>query len=1095
MFDIMKPGRTGLSRGGSGALALGGILMLAACTGGKSGKGSEGQNTGERLTDPVITVVGPTGTYSMTPQEANDANGASPPPLMPPQTPPGVNQYIRLEVPFTVNRSSLVSPDPLLSPFSQLNGNLSIRDEAGNHLPGIVIVNGIDAFGIDRRGDVGFPSDLSASGSDLNVGPGVILYVADTGDGNLATAAAFGGSSSDTDGLPTTTDIRQMRITLNNMNGFPINGFYTVNVGTSSTPDNVNPTVLSVTRTFPSSADPMNPGTADPDTQFIVRFSEPVVPRSVGNSARFDLPPFRGNLPLLGFPGAPPSPPLPPFHITSVLNQANNQLFIPCDVNPLNSNNLATYVIRPLIALPTGASVTTTVVDASLNIDPATQLPVGAMDLSGRSHQPGVARTDTFTIGPGRNLVNAPVSPQAMYWLPNSGRGLGVVDLNGLGFNTNTPGANAGDYRRAAIVTKPWLVVSTVLVQGYNIFGARALEGFPSGGRTPNPPNVPPNNAFRYRVGLGGYTYGPGLPGKTWLDADTTNLGNPGTPIPGVNEMSSGFETMVRDSAGDVILTGRQNEEIGRIGDVVVGEFLDITIFDTLNNNFQPTNHQSFYWRQTVMESNGISDPPSPNPPPLRYWVGLEPVDVLIDQSSPTPGARLIEGEEVWAGDKLVFSAPFVSSQPSFQWLLPNQTSQTGADVLPTGWAPGGLGLGPSPQSATVQLPYTSRQQIGNYLYVTDTENKQLHALNSNTFQTIMTMDLPDPNGLAIHPNSRYLFVSNSGDDSVSVIGASPTQPDFHTEVARVPVGRSPRALCVQPDAEDVLVCNFLGNSVSVIEMGSLTVRKTIENLIAAPLDVVASPRDNAVGWVSAVYLAYIANLGANSLVAYESGPDGPQGFGCNDILGSLPTPESDIQVDFFEPRGLIFSPYRNDAGLLAGGCFVAHRDNQGVGMVSHIQFTHQVIPGPQFCVLPPGGNFIIPPGFNEKEIEVVAIWGGSQSSRLLGNQPTFACLADFNNKMFNNATVFSAQAPNNAFRGFPVGGNQNTRYPWRFLPQSDLRFPEVAVAAQEADRLYVSFADSDVIQVLDPLRSGRVLGSVEPAGVGVRRLATYFSQ
>src|SRR5262249_34100149 len=88
---------------------------LSACGGG--GGGSHGQSI---PTAPLIQVVGPTGRYSMTPDEANAAKGVVKPPLMPTATQNGQNQYIRLEVPFPVRASDIMSTDPLYGPFSHL---------------------------------------------------------------------------------------------------------------------------------------------------------------------------------------------------------------------------------------------------------------------------------------------------------------------------------------------------------------------------------------------------------------------------------------------------------------------------------------------------------------------------------------------------------------------------------------------------------------------------------------------------------------------------------------------------------------------------------------------------------------------------------------------------------------------------------------------------------------------------------------------------------------------------------------------------------------------------------------------------------------
>ena len=141
---------------GSASLAVLALAGVVGCGGG-SGSGGPG-NTGEDLSDPVIPLVGPTGKYSMTPDEANTALGLNPPPLLPPATQDGQNHWLRMEVPFVVDRSTVLADDPLLAPFSFLKGNVTITDSGGKHVRCTVLINGIDRTGRDRSGEEGYPA-------------------------------------------------------------------------------------------------------------------------------------------------------------------------------------------------------------------------------------------------------------------------------------------------------------------------------------------------------------------------------------------------------------------------------------------------------------------------------------------------------------------------------------------------------------------------------------------------------------------------------------------------------------------------------------------------------------------------------------------------------------------------------------------------------------------------------------------------------------------------------------------------------------------------------------------------------------------------
>jgi hypothetical protein len=743
--------------------------------------------------DPVIPLVGTTGKFSQTPEEANKSKGATKPPVMP--TAAGAeNQFIRLEVPFDVNRNEIVSSDSIYAAFSQLIGNLSITDQLGNHVPGIALVNGTDAFGISRGLDAGFPSDINAGGGDNNIGPGVILYVADDGDNDLGTICAFGGNSGDSDGRPDTTDITQIRIALNTLNGRPVDAFYTVTVDDGTVGDILGPKVLSLVPDQPDPEDPLDLTKCAPTSRFIVHFNEPCVPTNVGKTLALDATPFFGNIPLIPTPPLLPVPPLPNTHITAQLNSGASPMYLPCDVRPLNSNNLATYVITPLVDLPPQRSIDLVIVDANANQDPNNGQLFGATDLWGNFHTPGAEVRQTFGIGKGRAPVNAPVCPEVFYWLPVAGRGIGAIDLNGYGFNSNTPGKwdnttinpNTGLREYDPVKSEDLYRKAPLIVRGSgNTTSAFGIFGI--------------GNQYVFPVGVGSYRYGPPLPGTTeqfqigtqsWVGNGANDSGNTGTPIPGINEGSSGFETLVRNSEGDVILTGRESGDVGTVSDLVVGDFLDAANFDTQNFFAASSFHTELFWGGGGAR-NFLADPPLPNPPPSRYWVGLSPIDILVDQVDPLGKARIIEGAEVFAG-----------GNKSYGQLLPDVDSPLNWDNETPPLS--GFELGPNPQTATFVKAYTARQQIGNYLYAVDIENKALQVINSNTFQTMATLSLPDPAGVAIMANNRYVFTANAGNDTMSIIGADPTQVDFHQEVARIPVGRGPETISCQIDGEDV---------------------------------------------------------------------------------------------------------------------------------------------------------------------------------------------------------------------------------------------------------------------------------------------------
>jgi hypothetical protein len=1039
------------------------------------------------MSDPVIPLVGNPGTLSQTPVVANQGAGSAPPPLYDPVV-TTTNHWFRVEFPFPVDRTTILSSDPIYSPFSNLNGNITVTDKNGEHVPGMALVNGVDAFGMKHGADTGFPHDVQ-NGVDRNLGANVFLYVADL-DGNLGTIAAWGWTfdplNPNAKIETQTASVDSVRVNVSSVNNWTANAAWTFGVGTS--PDTQAPFVVSISSETKDPTDPLNINSTSANGTFIVQFSEPMVPQSVGHSAALNGFPFDGNQPLPPF-----VKPLPDTTIMATVNSSAGTLFVPFDCNPVNQNNLLTYRFSPLVDLPSKSSVDVLVRAVKNNTNNSTFQKNSAIDLSGNFFNgpdadnngvpDGTDVTASFSVGPGRAVVNIPVSPEVVYWLPAQGDGIGAIDLNGWGYTTNTPGANAGIRERASILTRCVFDLSgnAVNPNGTNFFGtpAIALLGHPGF----------QYDQYLYPVGTGGFAYGATITGTDWEGA-ATDEGNSGTLFPGINEMSSGFETICRDSTGSPILTGAEFGDVGNIQDLMVGEFLDRVFYDRRNNFASNAFHISIFGGGSTQGRNVISDPPTPNPPPTRYWVGLPQLGIAINQDNPLLPPQMIEGDEVFVGDGQFRGAnrPGNATHISFQQLKVNAVNPNAGDqtIFPH------KGVGPGTRSATGVYTFSSRQQIGNFLYATDATSREVQVINSNTMRLIASLSLPDPTGLGMSPDMSFLYVTNFSDNSLSIVGADPTKSNFHTEVARVTTGVGPKQVAVQPENEDVFVCDFLGNTVSIINPASLTIRKQLDSLMNGPYDVEVTERQeqpsfpHPFGWQCGIYFAYVSNFNGNSVVVYESGPDGPQGIGINNVRGSLPT--GDTKPPIIAPRGLCFSPFANPSGLLAGGVFIAHQDDQGFGRVSHIQFTQQAITGPLPVQVPPG--FYIPPGFTDRQFAVVGTWGDTDASRLAGHVPTDVALSDLGTAGYQ---ANPSGAPNFGGTTTPPSPEQtgfvNSKNHMRLAPQA-------MGVAWTPDRLYVCFQDTDQIQVLDPANAGAILQTIAGHGIqGTKKLCTFWRE
>jgi hypothetical protein len=868
---------------------------------------------------------------------------------------------------------------------------------------------------------------------------------------------------------------------------------------------------------------------------------------------------------------------------------------IPCDIYPLNQNNLQSYVVEPLVEIPPGTVVTLGVcmpglrstfyglsnqgnftrsgtlhtpfqaldLTTGLAVDPSlktamlanntvVKVNAGPMSLDGMlffggtnvalhrkvNADPNPGGSDdltsggynvsrTFQVGTDntRTYVNAPVSPQALYLAFITG-GAGVLDLNGYGYNTNAP---LGSLENTNF--KNLLTVSRFLPRFTHTVSGTAFNWVQGGSAIAN------DHRSAFGI-IGRYSSGAGqLSGNIESDhavGAPIPLG-PLTKQPGVNEGSSGYETLVKSSVkgGDPATASAilaPTSKVGIVRDIEVGDFLDTIYFDT-ENPFTIGGHHTYNTPlQGTLDSNTIADPPTPNPPPLRFPVGLPHQSVKFDQFDLTKPPVLIEGTEVYTGDVFFqFELGGVASAPrtanGLIQLDPTQNlgNQTGADRAvppnpgfnntfagPTSVAtPKFIQTGPAPKSSTAAASilatlnnaalgsanpsglifpfFESRQQIGNFLFVADGVNKKVHALNSNTMEIIKSLKLPDPYGLGLTADLRKLFVSNEGDNTVSIVDADPTSPAFMTEIKRVKVGLGPRAVAANSDGEDVLVCNYSGNTISILSQTTGNVRKTLtSNGISRPYDIAVGMREATGGpaFQSGTYHAYISNFGGNNVLIFESGPDGIAGIGYDNVVGSISSdePSSDGQEwqGMVQPRGITFDPIAPlDGFSLTVGCFVAHRDDSGRAIASRISYWKDSSPGTSFFNTLTGN-----PNLGGKIFEVRAQYLSSFSGVAYD-----VALPDYHRKRFLTEdfgsfyNLFNAGATP---KSLPIL-ERNSKY-----PLADNIVPAFLNGPRwEPDRVYLSVG-GNVIEVFD-INGVHQKTITTPAQVGV--MASYFSQ
>jgi hypothetical protein len=1089
-----------------------GLIAAGASSALAQGKYGFADVPGGAKDDPIIEIaasIGPNqgAVFTLTEEQANNLyrfdgtgtfNLSTPAPVIP-QTANGANQFIRMKFPMKLTSKILKSVakfKPSLLPTSYLTTKLSITDDTGAHVPGIVTVNGKRVDGVNVAGDPAFPLWLNSSGKNLLLGENFLTYIATTqGDQDLATIAAFGPTPGDEQ----TSAIKEVRIRLDEIGGVTVNGFWVLKIGTGAGVPVAPQNALLIT-----AFEALNPVTpikfkngnqvVDVSSNYLVRYSEPVVPISVGFSADW-VKDFNADNPLFpvffnGNTAVVPNfdvtsltaPIFPNFRLTASPTGVTT-FTVPYNVRPINPNNLSEYVINPLLDIPAEVDITLTglAVSANTNPIPAGTLATAATSLYNQQFNDTAAASRSFHIDSSRGFVNAPVAPGALYYIPVSGTGIGVINLDGNGFETNDP------------ATSRVLVMTNQLAMCNCGFGA-TIPGPTAFGCNPNTFG---DGSGANPIGLGGNPQG--------------HLGGP-TPVPGINEGSTGstanigvgggtnpnaiypagFETVVRDSEGDPRLTGAPT--IGSLGDLQVGDFLDKIYYDTANvSSYLPGLHGSFAnaaagLGSAIIQGNSSADPPVPNPPPLRLPVGLAPVDIIYNQQKLFKPAFAIEGDEVWSA----FGGCGTTDPLGRVLIIPNGQFSFQGDPMP------GYGMnGPAWQTFTlIASTYSSRQQIGNFLYASDRDQGLIQVLNSNNFTIVDTIKTPDPEGLGFSPDLKLMYVANYGDDSMSIVDTDPFSPSFHKEVNRVNVDGGPIAVQAQPEHDDVFVCNYFGNSVSIYDPGTSTIRKTVSSSINRPFDIAIDPRHFLTGFTNLVYFAYIGNQGSGTLTIYESGP---ADVGLDDIRWAVTSTDTSV-AKFPTMRGIIHdmsTPPGSPA--MPGGVYVSHRDGEtGLPMVSRVSnVAQEPVTGP-LPPLPPPNTTLGTPGLFKRTFEIVGTWGGPLQPLGLLNLngkdlvPYDMAFADINTEDFFTPGGFSL--PNgfirtNVSHNFPQagGGQWNSKSPIRLIGAPPAPFPVVNV-----DRLYLSFPGDNRIEVIDPHASGVRLNRID--GVPLPgKLVTYF--
>ena len=547
-------------------------------------------------------------------------------------------------------------------------------------------------------------------------------------------------------------------------------------------------------------------------------------------------------------------------------------------------------------------------------------------------------------------------------------------------------------------------------------------------------------------VDLNGFGQGTGDLALTRFPLNP-NIGPPGVfpPLaPGSSARdagSGGALTLVRDDAGATVLAGATMPGIRAL---VLGQPLDLLFHnENINVHAAASNHVN---PRTGSQQHGncIESMPHPNPPRL-----VKP--------SPNP-ARGIDCEEPTTttsvpvpGQVTTTSPPCISS--SLNLLVPGNPFSSQQSLLGV-FASNhpGVFVGPQPPPPMPPppppfCPYTVRQQIGHFLYALQPAQQRVVVLNSNRCTVLATIALPDPVAMAISPDLRLLAVACRARDEVAFIDTDPRSATFHQVVATTRVGNQPHALAWQPEGEDLLVANFQGGSVSILDGSTLSVRRTLHRFIHRPQRIAVTPRQAGLGLGTGSYYAFVLDRFDRVLV-YESANGA--GTGADDLVSTSTAPAvpgaSELQLDM---------------ASLSPALWIAHRDQHGLGQVSRHELVSQ------------GGQL----GFQR----TVAIGGLSATTPVhdlfTGNQIVGLCFDDLQNR---------GALPDRRPSPLPPGALQHS------LKGVVKNGPSGFEAAHAPMFLFVALGDTGNVDVMELATGARVATLDVP---DVRCLGNYFRQ
>lgn len=141
-------------------------------------------------------------------------------------------------------------------------------------------------------------------------------------------------------------------------------------------------------------------------------------------------------------------------------------------------------------------------------------------------------------------------------------------------------------------------------------------------------------------------------------------------------------------------------------------------------------------------------------------------------------------------------------------------------------------------------LLFSGRVFAQTYVFIPNSGDDSVVIFATSDNQVAATIDLPAgsrPYAAAVAPDGSYAFVVNTGNGTVTVVDTAQIANPEDVIETTINVGSEPRGVAVDPNSEYVYVTNYASDSLSIINTGNFQVN-TIEDVGSGPWGVIADP-------------------------------------------------------------------------------------------------------------------------------------------------------------------------------------------------------------------------------------------------------------